>query len=53
MHDLWLYDRMCRIGGLNYRLKIMLVAFLGTHVPLIAVGIYIAATHSATFGNSE
>ncbi len=46
MPDLWLYDRMSRVGVLSYRLKIMLVAFLGIHVPLIAVVLYITALNA-------
>jgi EAL domain-containing protein (putative c-di-GMP-specific phosphodiesterase class I)/GGDEF domain-containing protein len=41
MRDLWLYDRMSRLGFLNYRAKIMLMAFIGTHIPLITVAGYL------------
>ena len=34
---LWLYRRLSRLGWLNYRGKIMLTAFVGTHVPLITL----------------
>ncbi|MCP9626933.1 EAL domain-containing protein [Rhodopseudomonas palustris] len=50
MPDLWLYDRMSRIGNLSYRFKIMLVAFVGIHVPLIAVVLYIAALNADHWG---
>jgi EAL domain-containing protein (putative c-di-GMP-specific phosphodiesterase class I)/GGDEF domain-containing protein len=41
MNELWLYDRMSRGWRLGYRGKIMLLAFVGTHVPLIALVAYI------------
>jgi predicted signal transduction protein with EAL and GGDEF domain len=37
MKYLWLYDRLSRLPRVNYRGKIMLTAFVGTHVPLIAL----------------
>ena len=37
MHPLWLYGGLSRLRVLNFRAKIMVVAFLGTHVPLIAL----------------
>ena len=46
MKQLWFYDLMSRRVRLNYRLKIMLVAFVGTHVPLISVAAYVAIEHS-------
>lgn len=42
MRELWLYRSLSRIGILNYRAKIMLVAFIGTHVPLLALAAYFA-----------
>lgn len=43
MRQLWLYDWMARFGGwFTYRAKIMLMAFVGTHVPLIALVSYFA-----------
>lgn len=39
---LGIYERLSRIGFLSYRAKIMLMAFLGTHLPLIAVALYLA-----------
>jgi hypothetical protein len=37
MRALWLYGFLNRIPFLGYRAKIMLTAFLGVHVPLLAV----------------
>ena len=37
MNELKLYSAMSRSGRLNYRAKIMLMAFLGTHIPLLAI----------------
>lgn len=37
---LWLYGWMSRFSRLDYRGKIMLVACLGTHVPLVALLLY-------------
>lgn len=34
------YRQISRFGGLSYRAKIMVVAFLGTHIPLIALAGY-------------
>lgn len=43
MRELWLYDWMSRFGGwCTYRAKIMVMAFIGTHVPLIALLSYFA-----------
>ena len=42
MRELWLYSWLSRASWLNYRAKIMLMAFFGTHVPLIALVAYIA-----------
>jgi EAL domain-containing protein (putative c-di-GMP-specific phosphodiesterase class I)/GGDEF domain-containing protein len=42
MNELWFYDRMSKFGFMNYRAKIMVMAFIGTHVPLIALACYIA-----------
>ncbi|PKR55746.1 hypothetical protein COO20_00535 [Thalassospira marina] len=42
MKDLWLYDWMCRFRFLNYRGKIMVMAFIGTHIPLITLAVYFA-----------
>jgi hypothetical protein len=39
---LWLYDWLSRFGFLNYRTKILLMAFVGTHIPLITLAIYFA-----------
>lgn len=51
MRDLWFYDWMSRRVRLSYRLKIMTVAFIGTHVPLIAVASYILAVHTADWSD--
>ncbi|MFT4275039.1 MAG: EAL domain-containing protein [Rhodopseudomonas sp.] len=51
MRDLWFYDWMSRRVRLSYRLKIMTVAFIGTHMPLIAVAIYIAAAHTSDWSD--
>ena len=37
-----LYDRLDRLGLRSYRAKIMAVAFLGTHVPLIVLAVYLS-----------
>ena len=42
MQELWLYAAVSRLRLLSYRGKIMLVAFVGTHIPLIAVAAYAA-----------
>jgi EAL domain-containing protein (putative c-di-GMP-specific phosphodiesterase class I)/GGDEF domain-containing protein len=47
MRQLWLYDFMSRAKWLNYRGKIMLMAFVGTHIPLLAVIAYFVF-HSGT-----
>lgn len=41
MGRLWLYDRLSRLGRMGYKTKIMVVAFLGTHVPLAALAIWL------------
>ena len=37
MDNLRLYRALSRFRFMNYRAKIMIVAFLGTHVPLVAL----------------
>ena len=45
MANLSLYAAISRFGALNYRAKIMVVAFLGTHLPLLAIiGFYLFRT---------
>lgn len=45
LNNLGLYRALARFSSLNYRAKIILVAFLGTHVPLLAIiGFYVANT---------
>ena len=46
MHSLWLYRSLSRFRLLNFRAKIMVVAFVGTHIPLIAL-IGWAAAHTS------
>ena len=48
---LWLYDRLDRLGLRNYRLKIMAMAFVGTHIPLIALSLYVATQSSTDWRN--
>lgn len=51
MADMWFYRALSRLP-LNYRAKIMTMAFLGTHIPLIALASYFAfqsAPDMATF----
>lgn len=40
--QLWLYQTVARIAPVSYRNKIMLIAFLGTHVPLLALVLFFA-----------
>ena len=47
MSELRLYDLMDRAGIRNYRTKVMLMAFVGTHIPLIALVSYFALKSSA------
>ncbi|MCW4116357.1 EAL domain-containing protein [Aurantimonas sp. MSK8Z-1] len=49
MRTLWFYDWMARFDHLSYRTKIMLMAFLGTHVPLIALVFYTTISDSWTW----
>ncbi len=37
MNDLWLYRALSAVVNCRYRQKIMLTAFVGTHVPLLAL----------------
>ena len=48
MDRLWLYRALSRAPMLNYRAKIMVTAFLGTHVPLIALIAFFAWYNAAT-----
>lgn len=44
-NSLWFYAALARLTGLNYRGKILLIAFLGTHVPLLTlIGWFLMAT---------
>lgn len=47
MSDLWLYDKLSQAKWLNYRAKIMLVAFVGTHIPLLAIIVFFIVGQSA------
>lgn len=38
----WLYNNLSRFDRLSYRAKIMLMAFVGSHIPLIALACYLA-----------
>lgn len=40
MTCLWSYDRMSRLTRISYRGKIMIMAFLGTRIPLIALSVH-------------
>lgn len=40
MQGLWLYDLLSRRTRFGYRGKIMVMAFVGTHVPLIALAVF-------------
>ncbi len=47
MNDLGFYGFLDRIGLRNYRAKIMVVAFIGTHIPLISLVAYVASKSSS------
>jgi len=49
MRELWFYTFLSRFGILNYRAKIMVMAFLGTHIPLISLAIYFALQSAPDF----
>lgn len=51
MRELRLYDLMDRIGVRNYRAKILVMAFIGTHIPLIGLTSYIAVESSADWSS--
>lgn len=42
MTSLWFYRLLSGAGWMSYRVKIMLMAFLGTHIPLISLAAYFA-----------
>ena len=48
MKNLKLYAFLSRVLPLNYRMKIMMVAFVGTHVPLLTLIIYSVLQSSAS-----
>lgn len=49
--NLWLYSSLSKFSRLNsYKGKIMLVAFLGVHVPLLALLLYFLVSNSFSFG---
>ena len=45
--SLWLYRALAGVPRLNYRGKIMLIAFIGTHIPLLALMGYFV-THASS-----
>ncbi len=47
---LWFYERISRLRFLGYRGKIMAMAFIGTHIPLIALATYFALQSSPDMG---
>lgn len=49
---LGLYRFMSRFSFLNYRAKIMVMAFLGTHIPLIALAIWLAIQGSKNWSEA-
>jgi len=46
--SLWLYRALARFRRLSYRGKIMLMAFLGTHIPLLGLIGYVVRSSAAT-----
>ena len=50
MRDLWFYKWMSGFGFMNYRAKIMVMAFIGTHIPLIALASYFAFQAAPDWG---
>ncbi len=50
MRDLRLYAFMDRFGFLTYRTKILVVAFIGSHVPLIVLALYLALRSAPDWG---
>ena len=48
--SLWFYERLSRLHFLGYRGKIMVMAFIGTHIPLIALTSYFALQSSPDVG---
>jgi EAL domain-containing protein (putative c-di-GMP-specific phosphodiesterase class I) len=51
MTSLWLYRWMSRAPWMNYRGKIMVMAFVGTHIPLIALSVSYALRTATTWGD--
>ncbi len=49
-NSLWFYERISRMRFLGYRGKIMVMAFIGTHIPLIALATYFALQSSPDMG---
>ncbi len=49
-NPLWFYERISRLRFLKYRGKIMVMAFIGTHIPLIALTSYFALQASPDMG---
>ena len=48
MNTLWLYQTISRLVNVKYRTKIMLVAFAGTHVPLLGLIAFFVVHNSST-----
>lgn len=49
-HRLWLYALLAQLGSrASYQLKIMVVAFVGTHIPLLALLTFLVLTHTSTW----
>lgn len=46
-NSLWLYERLSRFAHLSYRNKILLMAFVGTHIPLLTLAAFFALQSSA------
>jgi EAL domain-containing protein (putative c-di-GMP-specific phosphodiesterase class I)/GGDEF domain-containing protein len=52
MPGLAIYSAIARRAPISYRNKIMLVAFLGTHVPLLVLVVWFATATSASLGQA-
>ncbi len=50
---LWLYDLLTQLGTkTSYQLKIMVVAFIGTHIPLLSLLTFFVLTHTSSWGQA-
>lgn len=52
MSSLWLYRALSRWPGLSFRAKVMVVAFVGTHIPLLALLGYFLLAYQAELGTA-